>query len=93
MQSRLTPLRFARSIFSTRSGRLNLCASALPIHRGYITDLHRKSVTFAKEHCALSAAANASQISVVYTIDCISYVFLFYNLSIHNYQHFFAISL
>ena len=47
------------------------------MHRGYITDLHRKSVTFAKEHCALSAAANASQISVVYTIDCISYVFLF----------------
>ena len=41
MQSRLTPLRFARSIFCTRSGRLNLCAykigfaDAQRLHNGF----------------------------------------------------------
>ena len=44
--------------------------SASPMHRGYITDLLCKSVTYTKKRGGRSTAS-ALQISVGYTIDCL----------------------
>ena len=50
-ESRLTTLRFARTYFARAPATRTSVhvKSALPMHRGYITDSHSKSVTFCKK--------------------------------------------
>ena len=74
MQSRLPTLRFAMSTYcrATATRTSVHVKSAAPMHRGCITDLHSKSVTFTQKRGGLSAATSAPQISVGYTIDCLS---------------------
>ena len=74
-ESRLTTLRFARTYFArVPATRTSVhVKSATPMHRGCITDLLCKSVTFTKT-CGGRSSANVRQISVVGTIDSINII-------------------
>lgn len=74
-ESRLTTLRFARTYFARAPATRTSVhvKSATPMHRGCITDLLCKSVTFTKT-CGGRSSANVRQISVVGTIDSINII-------------------